>query len=170
MDENTALNGTIATTTTTTQKHDGKEKKGYLPLVVTLAFLLGLAFYAGQRHGVRTSLAGSGGTASLVIPKYLQDEENYNDALHPTLAPSTAPPFSSGCAPITVPIDCVAAKDADGVECWWYYSFHLGRDACMTHTAVLAITEHQNALLGQENIPTPKQDGNGNGSNSNDVL
>ena len=49
MDQNTALNG--PTITTTTKDYDGKKKKnGYGPIivVVSLALLLGLAFYAAR--------------------------------------------------------------------------------------------------------------------------
>ena len=114
MDENTALNDTIATTTTT-QKHDGKEKKGYLPLVVTLVVLLGLAFYAGQSRGARTtSLAGSGGTASLMM-----------------LSNEAVP-----CTQIPTKDDCVNAYDNDGIQCVASYSYYLRRDACMRITAV----------------------------------
>ena len=57
MDENTALNEATTTTPTTTI-----EKKGYTLLVVSLALLLGVTFYAGQMHGARTSRAVDGGT------------------------------------------------------------------------------------------------------------
>ena len=63
MDENTALNDTTNATT----KDQEWKKKGYTSLVVSLALLLVVAFYAGQSRGARTSLAGSGGTASLMM-------------------------------------------------------------------------------------------------------
>ena len=63
MDENTALNDTTNATT----KDQEWKKKGYTSLVVSLALLLVVAFYAGQSRGARTSHAGSGGTASLMM-------------------------------------------------------------------------------------------------------
>ena len=114
MDENTALNDTTNATT----KDQEWKKKGYTSLVVSLALLLVVAFYAGQRHGARTtSLAGLGGTASLMMLSNNAD--------------STTPIFPSVCAPIMVPHDCVAAKETDGVECIWSYSHILERPACM---------------------------------------
>ena len=56
MDETTALNGT------TTKDQEWKQKKGYTPLIVLTALLLGCGFYAGQIHGARTSLAVGSGT------------------------------------------------------------------------------------------------------------
>ena len=114
MDENTALNDTTHATTTKDQEW---KKKGYTSLVVSLALLLVVAFYAGQSRGARTSLAGSGGTASLMMLSNNAD--------------STTPIFPSVCAPIMVPHDCVAAKETDGVECIWSYSHILERPACM---------------------------------------
>jgi len=58
MDETTALNDVTATTTIT-KKHDWKGKKGYMPLVVSLALLLGVAFYAGQIDGRTTRAAAA---------------------------------------------------------------------------------------------------------------
>ena len=57
MDEKTALNGT-----TTSKDQEWKQKKGYTPLIVLTALLLGCGFYAGQIHGARTSLAVGSGT------------------------------------------------------------------------------------------------------------
>ena len=54
MDENAPLNGA------TTKNRDSKKMRGYTPLIVIAAFLLGLAFYSDQIHD--TSLAGGGGT------------------------------------------------------------------------------------------------------------
>ena len=111
MDENTALNDT----TNATIKDQEWKKKGYTSLVVSLALLLVVAFYAGQSRGARTSLAGSGGTASLMMLS--------NDA------DSMEPPTSI-CFPITDVTDCVKAKDNDDVQCVWNYSCYLGRYEC----------------------------------------
>ena len=111
MDENTALNDT----TNATIKDQEWKKKGFLPLVVILVVLLGLAFYAGQSRGARTtSLAGSGGTASLMM-----------------LSNEAVP-----CTQIPTKDDCVKAYDNNGIQCVASYSYYLRRDACMKITAV----------------------------------
>ena len=58
-ERNNNRNNEATTTTPTTTI----EKKGYTLLVVSLALLLGVTFYAGQMHGgARTSRAVDGGT------------------------------------------------------------------------------------------------------------
>ena len=65
MDETTALNGTA-----TSKDHDGKQKKGYAPLIVLTALLLGLTFCAGQFRGARTALLNLV-VLSVVVPPLL---------------------------------------------------------------------------------------------------
>ena len=115
MDENTALNDTTNATTTKDQEW---KKKEYMPLVVTLVFLLGLAFYAGQSRGTRTR---SGGTASLMR---MSNEADLT-ARHTSI-----------CLPFQNEPDCVKTTDDDGVECVWYYSYQLQYAACYYYTDV----------------------------------
>ena len=49
--EHTVLLINRTTNTTATKNQDGKEKKGYTPLIFFTALLLGCAFYGGQICG-----------------------------------------------------------------------------------------------------------------------
>ena len=75
MDEKTALNGT-----TTSKDQEWKQKKGYTPLIVLTALLLGCGFYAGQIHGARTSLAVGSGTTHGGATTFLMMESDDDDA------------------------------------------------------------------------------------------
>ena len=74
--ENTALNDT------TTKDQDWKQKKGYVPLIVLTAVLLGLAFCAGQSRGTSlavgsgTTRGGTTATASLMMAHDDDDDDD----------------------------------------------------------------------------------------------
>lgn len=75
--EHTALNGT-----TTATNHDWKEKKGYTSLVVFVALLLGLAFYAGQIRGMSLAVAGGGTTRDATASLWFQGQVFPGDDNH----------------------------------------------------------------------------------------
>ena len=107
--ENTALNDT------TTKDQDWKQKKGYVPLIVLTAVLLGLAFCAGQSRG--TSLAvGSSAGANLNLQ-------------WPPVDMEPPKPF---CVLIKDKADCLNATDDDGTQCYWTQRF--GINHCLKKT------------------------------------